>query len=91
MTNSSARHDSRTSHLNPCAIPDALAKLLIDKGIITQQEFMAKLSAERRFAKGFWCCGKSGRKSTVELKQSSLRTTATKLWIANFQLTRPSN
>ena len=26
---------------------DALAKLLIDKGIITQQEFMAKLSAER--------------------------------------------
>jgi hypothetical protein len=27
----------------------------------------------------------------VTLKQSSLRTTATKLWIANFQLTRPSN
>ena len=26
---------------------DALAKLLIEKGIITQQEFMAKLSEER--------------------------------------------
>ena len=27
----------------------------------------------------------------VTLKQSYLRTTATKLWIANFQLMRPSN
>ena len=26
---------------------DALAKLLIEKGIITQQEFMAKIAAER--------------------------------------------
>ena len=26
---------------------DALAKLLIEKGIITQQEFLAKIAAER--------------------------------------------
>jgi len=54
--------------ISTLAQSDALAKLFIDKGIITQQELMAKLSAERRFAKGFWCCGKNGRKSTVELK-----------------------
>jgi hypothetical protein len=29
------------------ATADALAKLLIEKGVITQQEFMEKLSVER--------------------------------------------
>ena len=29
------------------ATADALAKLLIEKGLITQEEFMKKLSAER--------------------------------------------
>ena len=29
------------------ATADALSKLLIDKGIITQQEFLAKISEER--------------------------------------------
>jgi hypothetical protein len=29
------------------ATADALAKLLIEKGLITQEEFMEKLSAER--------------------------------------------
>ena len=37
-------HDLLVSSL---AQTDALAKLLVDKGIITQQEFVAKLSEER--------------------------------------------
>ncbi len=32
---------------SPLAQTDALAKLLIEKGLITQAEFMQKLSAER--------------------------------------------
>ena len=31
---------------------DALTKLLIEKGLITQPEFMEKLSAERKFYQG---------------------------------------
>jgi hypothetical protein len=33
--------------LNNLALTDALAKLLIAKGVITQEEFNAQLSAER--------------------------------------------
>ncbi len=34
---------------------DALAKLLIEKGLITQAEFMQKLSAERAVRVGATC------------------------------------
>ncbi len=40
------------------ATADALAKLLIEKGLITQAEFMQKLSAERA---GFQAMLKDGR------------------------------
>ncbi len=33
---------------------DALAKILIEKGLITPAEFMQKLSAERARARGIW-------------------------------------
>jgi hypothetical protein len=38
-----------TNHLmiRTCAQTDALSKLLIEKGIITQQEFLAKIAEER--------------------------------------------
>ncbi len=36
------------NYLQKCTVPrDALTKLLIEKGIITQTEFMQKLSSER--------------------------------------------
>jgi len=40
------------------ATADALAKLLINKGLITEVEFMEKLSAER-----VGCCKRQGRKT----------------------------
>jgi hypothetical protein len=45
-----AMSDTTTMHellVSTFATADALAKLLIEKGLITQQEFMAKLSDER--------------------------------------------
>jgi len=39
--------DSKIRSLKGSPKTDALAKLLIEKGIITQQEFLAKISEER--------------------------------------------
>jgi hypothetical protein len=42
--------DTTTTHellVTTFATADALAELLIEKGLITQEEFMEKLSAER--------------------------------------------
>jgi len=39
-------HDGRTS-VSSLAQTDALAKLLIEKGLITREEFMQKISEER--------------------------------------------
>jgi predicted transcriptional regulator len=40
-------HVGRTSCLKQLAQADALAKLLIEKGVITQEEFMERISEER--------------------------------------------
>ena len=48
--------DTKNTHellVNTFATADALAKLLIEKGLITQEEFMKKLSAEREPIKSF--------------------------------------
>jgi len=46
--------------ISSLATADALAKLLIEKGLITQGEFMQKLSAERAgyqaMLRGRYCC-----------------------------------
>jgi hypothetical protein len=44
-SNKKTCHDRRTSRLLPS--PDRLAKLLIEKGLITREEFMQKISEQR--------------------------------------------
>jgi hypothetical protein len=49
MTNPSTTQPASLQELvvSSLAMCDALAKLLVEKGLITQEEFMQKLSAER--------------------------------------------
>ncbi len=42
-------------HVSSLATADALAKLLINKGLITQAEFMQKLSAGDNANQGIFC------------------------------------
>ena len=44
MADTTTRHELLVTTF---AMADALAKLLIEKGLITQEEFMEKLAAER--------------------------------------------
>jgi hypothetical protein len=47
IINPIAGNNSGIAHLKPRAQTDALAKLLIEKGLITREEFMQRISEER--------------------------------------------